>query len=328
MANYEFKSSWADCLLSYCNKKEASGYSSYRKNGSSWSVLRHIDKFCIENKITEIALNKTQSIEFSKRWSNESESSYRLRMIITNGFLKDLRLLDYPVFIPVVRLKNEQSFLPHIYTSEEIENYFKAIDLYEYNNRKDAMVYPLMFRTMYSNALRISEVTGILKQDVDLTNGIIKIRNPKNSQERYAFIQDALLSMWNIYSSLYFEKIENNQPVFFSKSKESLPETYIHRFHIEFLNNAGITYQGDSRGPRIHDWRHTAAVNACKKLIDSGKDMYTALPILSSWLGHQSLASTEYYLRLTQMIFPEINKKIGDSFSSLQDFWEKPDEIE
>jgi len=44
-------------------------------------------------------------------------------------------------------------------------------------------------------------------------------------------------------------------------------------------------------------------------MIDSGMDMYTALPILSAYLGHKSIYATEKYLRLTMSIYPYIEKK-------------------
>jgi hypothetical protein len=43
-----------------------------------------------------------------------------------------------------------------------------------------------------------------------------------------------------------------------------------------------------------------------RKSIREGRDIYTALPILSVYLGHQSLAATEIYLRLTAECFPDI----------------------
>ena len=38
-------------------------------------------------------------------------------------------------------------------------------------------------------------------------------------------------------------------------------------------------------------------------------DLYTGLPILSACLGHRSLSSTEKYVRLTCMMYPEFEKQ-------------------
>ena len=44
-------------------------------------------------------------------------------------------------------------------------------------------------------------------------------------------------------------------------------------------------------------------------MVDAGLDMYVALPILSAYLGHKSIAATEKYVRLTMSIFPYIEEK-------------------
>ena len=58
--------------------------------------------------------------------------------------------------------------------------------------------------------------------------------------------------------------------------------------------------------------RHTFSVYSFKQMIDSGLDMYVALPILSAYLGHKSIAATEKYVRLTMGIFPYIEEKFRD----------------
>jgi len=44
---------------------------------------------------------------------------------------------------------------------------------------------------------------------------------------------------------------------------------------------------------------------------ESGIDMYCALPVLSTYVGHSSIQSTEQYLRLTEEFYPEVTQKTG-----------------
>jgi integrase len=80
-----------------------------------------------------------------------------------------------------------------------------------------------------------------------------------------------------------------------------------------FLQKAGIPYIGNGADPRIHDWRHHMAVQSFKQMIDSGLDMYVALPILSTYLGHKTIFATERYIRLTMQIYPYIEEKFSKS---------------
>jgi hypothetical protein len=53
------------------------------------------------------------------------------------------------------------------------------------------------------------------------------------------------------------------------------------------------------------------AVYSFKQLTDTGLDMYVALPILSSYLGHKTIFATEKYVRLTLQLFPYIEEKFN-----------------
>jgi integrase len=50
------------------------------------------------------------------------------------------------------------------------------------------------------------------------------------------------------------------------------------------------------RLPRVHDFRHTFAVRALLRWYHAGADVQTKLPLLATYMGHVSIASTEYYL--------------------------------
>lgn len=74
---------------------------------------------------------------------------------------------------------------------------------------------------------------------------------------------------------------------------------------------------GGGHGPRVHDWRHTFAVRSFKQMIDRGLDMYVALPILSTYLGHKTIYATERYVRLTMEMYPDISEKCSAKFQSI-----------
>jgi integrase len=67
---------------------------------------------------------------------------------------------------------------------------------------------------------------------------------------------------------------------------------------------------GNHHGPRVHDLRHTFAVTSLAQMAESGIDLYCTLPILSAYLGHQSLSATDSYVRLTAGMYPGLLKDI------------------
>lgn len=85
----------------------------------------------------------------------------------------------------------------------------------------------------------------------------------------------------------------------------------------KFLFQAGISYGGRGKGPRIYDFRHTFAVNCLKNLVQRGADMNTYYPILKTYMGHSFFKYTEYYLRLTKNMYPDIGEKLNATLGSV-----------
>jgi site-specific recombinase XerD len=83
----------------------------------------------------------------------------------------------------------------------------------------------------------------------------------------------------------------------------------------KFLWQAGISHNGRGHGPRVHDFRHTYAVHCLKKWVEQEKDLAAYLPILKTYLGHDSFEETAYYLRLTADVFPGDYLEIGNLLS-------------
>lgn len=54
--------------------------------------------------------------------------------------------------------------------------------------------------------------------------------------------------------------------------------------------------------PRLHDFRHSFAVNALLRWYRSGDDIQTKLPMLAVYMGHVSIVSTQYYLHFIEEI--------------------------
>jgi integrase/recombinase XerD len=64
------------------------------------------------------------------------------------------------------------------------------------------------------------------------------------------------------------------------------------------------------RPPRLHDLRHSFALNALQRWYAQGADVQTKLHSLANYLGHVSPVSTHYYLRLT----PELRRAASERF--------------
>ena len=72
------------------------------------------------------------------------------------------------------------------------------------------------------------------------------------------------------------------------------------------LKAAGIGAANDGRrAPCLHSFRHTAAVHRLESWYRRGADVQRLLPVLSTWLGHANLNSTQVYLSMTPELLQE-----------------------
>lgn len=322
---YTYVSGFADEMNCYIAYKEASGFKrlSYEKR------LAQFDRFCVSQGITDVRFIENDAIAWAVKRDEEAVTTHYSRINFAKNFLLYLNRKGYDVYLPHDIKSIQSDFKPHIYTDDEILRYFQAVDTYEPDkgNKKNLIQLPVLFRILYCCGTRINETLGIRKKDVDLENGIIALYETKNDCARYIVLSEELLDLITQYADKCFYALEDDEYIFTNVNGDRLCGDVIYELHRKFLDKAKIPYFGDGNGPRIHDWRHTFAVRSFKQMVDNGVDLYVALPVLSTYLGHKTIYATEKYLRLTVNIYPYIEEKwaasINDIFGKVATIYEQ-----
>lgn len=281
-------------------------------------MLKHFDRFCCANELRAKEFNRALVDEWIKKHPDEASTTHYSRINAVKQFLIYLRNKGYEVHVTRDVAFKPTDFKPHIYTKDEIRRYFDVVDRFDsHQNKRTKIQYPLLFRLLYCCGTRINETLGIRKCDVDLDAGIIKLFEVKNNCERFIVLNEELLELMRQFADKTFYLLSEEDYIFRSARDGRYNGDTVYEHHRLILKKAGIPYIGDGRGPRVHDWRHTFAVTAFKKMIDEGLDMYVALPILSTYLGHKTIYATEKYVRLTMEIYPFIEKMFKDKMETV-----------
>jgi integrase len=82
------------------------------------------------------------------------------------------------------------------------------------------------------------------------------------------------------------------------------------------LDSTGIQKNNGGR-PRVHDFRHSFAVNALLRWYRAGADVEGKLPFLAAWLGHVSILSTYYYLHFIEDLRGAANHRFQEGYGHL-----------
>lgn len=309
MSRPMFKSIFSEEMYHYLDYMVATGH----KEVSFCKHLRLFDRFCTENEILQPVFNSQHAMKWIQRKENEASTTHYSRINGIKQFLIYLCRKGYEIFVTRDVCFKQTDFQPYIYAEDEIARYFHAVDTYESaRNRKDSIQLPILFRLLYCCGTRINETLGIRKQDVDLEDGIIKLFETKNNNERYIVLSEEMAGLMCQYAQKCFYLLDEKDYIFTKSNGSRLDGEALYERHRLFLQKARIPYIGGGRGPRLHDWRHTFSVQSFKQMVDSGLDMYVALPILSSYLGHKTIYATERYVRLTISLYPYIEDRFKD----------------
>ncbi len=314
--NSSFQSPFSAHIEEFIIQKRALGY----RYGAEEHQLRRFDTFCVEQKVTELALTKELTEQWIEKRTGEAAKSQHLRCSSIRQFALFLSSCGQATYIlPVQKNTVSQSYAPYIFAAEELEAIFHAADRMTPCSVSPFIheVVPMILRLLYGCGLRSSEACHLKKTDVSLDNGVLTILNAKNEKDRLVPMSDSLANRCCAYSE-QMELLRPDTVYFFPNKRGGCVEPFtIYPWFRRFLFEVGIPHRGRGKGPRVHDLRHTFAVHSLRKMAGEGMDLYCALPALSMYLGHENISATEKYLRMTAEVHPEILGQLQCAYGSM-----------
>lgn len=245
---------------------------------------------------------------------NKQVSTVYQKVSIMRRFLLYMSGMGLECYVPRLPKKHKSEYVPYIFTENEIKSLFVAADNLrqkEHHAKSLMMVVPVLLRTLYSTAIRIGEAINLRNKDIDFERHAIVLDDTKNGRQRLAPLNESLERALRQYihyrNMLPVEGINASENrLFVNGLGHKLAKTSLGRYFRRLLREANIPYKGHEEGPSLHNLRHTACVHSLVHMHRQGRDIYCCLPILSTFMGHVKVLDTEYYLRLTQNMYPEI----------------------
>jgi integrase/recombinase XerD len=179
------------------------------------------------------------------------------------------------------------------------------------------LIMPVIFRMFYMCGLRMSEARLLKVADVDLESGVLTIHHSKKDNSRLVPMSNDLAEYCRSFSSEVHLYPAPEDYYFPALGGKPMTIGNVYNTFRRFLWGCKISHGGMGHGPRIHDFRHTFAVHCLKKWVMQGKDLNAYLPMLKTYMGHDSFTETAYYLRLTADVFPDITLKMETRYPGI-----------
>lgn len=147
--------------------------------------------------------------------------------------------------------------------------------------------------------LRISEATGLRREDVDLQRSCLHIRYGKSGKSRLVPIHPSTRDALRRYARLRDRKCAGSEAFFvFDRGREAATRHLHYAFAIvrQALRQPP---RGGHRKYRLHDARHTFVCRRLERWYQQGIDVDRKMLALSTYIGHASPADTYWYVTAT-----------------------------
>lgn len=296
-------------LQNFIELKQALGY----KYNTEAQRLRYFDQFTLQTYPNVKMLTKEMVLKWCSKRTYETQANQLSRTSVIRQFGKYLDSIGIKAYIiPNGYFPSEKKYIPYIYSVDELSRFFAETDkcryCYEFPYRH--LIMPIIFRMIYTCGLRLSEARLLKVDDVDLENGVLTINKSKKDKSRLVPMSASLTERCRAFS-----KTVHPYPIgehYYFPSHQDKPMTIQNVYHNfrKFLWRAKISHGGKGHGPRIYDFRHCYAVHCLKKWTEQEKDLTAYLPVLKTYMGHDSFTETAYYLHLTMDMFPDITRRL------------------
>ena len=145
-----------------------------------------------------------------------------------------------------------------------------------------------ILEVIYSGGLRISEALGLNFANLDIKQGIIKVKG-KGKKERIAALGKPAQTALEHYFKIRKIRSENNlppAPIFINKYGNRLSPRSFQRLFKNYLTTAGLSHDMTP-----HKLRHSFATH----LLNAGADLRSVQELL----GHANLSTTQIYTHIS-----------------------------
>lgn len=267
------------------------------------TYLRIFDEYVCECVPNARQLTQGLVIGWLKFSHEQGSRGIPNRALAIRSFGKYLISMGKDAYVlPYKYSTNGKTFVPTILTPGEISAFFKATDeikKWHCGDRFTPSVAPVLFRLMYTCGLRPTEARELGVNDVNSSTGEILIKRNKSKKERIVVMSDDMLQMCQQY--------EGKRKSLFVRTDYYFPRVDGTMYTAQQLNHLCRKYWQRANPdipkeelPRLrpYDFRHGFASSVLQKWLDEKKDLYTMLPYLRAYLGHEHIEDTAYYIHV------------------------------
>jgi integrase len=236
------------------------------------------------------------------------------RLSVARGFAIHLHTIDPATEVPPTGLipARPHRATPYLYSDAHITALIAAADNLRFPLR--TATYQTLIGLLAVTGMRVGEAIRLDRPDLDLTAGIITVRQSKFGKTRLLPLHPTTVSALRDYLRLRdrLHPHPGTPAVFISPAGTRLLYCNVHATWKLLVASAGLQPRSAACRPRIHDLRHSFAVASLLDAYATGHDGQARLAVLSTYMGHADPAHTYWYLSAAPELLALAGQRLDD----------------
>jgi site-specific recombinase XerD len=275
-------------------------------------TLRGLDFFLVRHYPRARSFTAKMFVHWAAGLRPLCPTTARMRMLCVRKFCCQLARSQPGIFIPDLRTFPVE--LPHqapyLLSEAEVARTLAATDTLRStrNNPIHSQTIRIALLLLFCCGLRRGEVLKLRLTDIDTTAMVLCINETKFYKSRLVPVASSVAGELCRYLA---ERRRKGLPM-----GPDAPLVWNGRLHPQgqvmalsssrFLRTwqrvciCAQVFDHRGRAPRLHDLRHSFAVEALRRAYNTGQNAQTVLPYLARYMGHAGVKFTHYYLKFTE----------------------------
>jgi integrase/recombinase XerD len=316
-----FSSQLAPVFARYLDLKRALG----RQYNSEARTLELLDEFLRDHAAIHPDLNAAAFQDWCRTHEHIASGTRRYRMLVVYNFCLYRQRTEPRCFVPNPMWfpKAHQRLRPYIFSEREVVRLLRAAG--KLRRTRHSPLRPEMIRLaivlLFTTGMRRGELLRLTVGDYDRQKLTLQIRETKFYKSRLLPLNRDIAGEVDSY---LHARIQRKLPVssdtaFMWTARwggRGYHATGLLRCFQGLLQRCAIlTPKG--RAPRIHDARHSFAVNALLRWYREGADVDAKLPLLATYMGHASPLFTHHYLHWIEPLRTAASERFARHYGKL-----------
>jgi integrase/recombinase XerD len=274
-------------------------------------LLRQFIRFAGEQQTSHL------TTQLAVRWATQPSEVLPVtlagRYQIVRHFALYLSTLDARTEVPPAGLLvyRKRRTPPYFYTDQQVVHLVRTARRLPSAEGLKGPTLSTLLGLVAVTGMRIGEAIALDRQHVDLSQGLLTIQHAKGDRVRLIPVHASTCTMLRRFERLRYRVCPHpRSPSFFvTETGDRLNDNWVRIWFANVSRQIGLRGPTDRRGPRIHDLRHRFTIKAMLKWYRTGKDVEAHLPELATYLGHQHVSGTYWYLSATPELLQEATRR-------------------